>query len=177
MIYTYKHTKGLPVVTLAEGKKVGSVDELFIEPDRKYLEWLKLDTGSLFGEWGWISTNAIHDIGEHAVTINGEGDIRKAAQARAAQQLEEAGRSIIGKTVVTETGNKLGTVTDYVFGPTDCRLLSLIVPSKEPTLFGGASELNAMSTENVLTIGKDLIVVSAQAEREFVQDQVERMNQ
>ena len=71
--------KGLPVVTVAEGKRVGKIDDLVVDPDLKTVSWLRLHDGGvgmLGGERLWVSAAAVHGIGEHAVTINTEADAR-----------------------------------------------------------------------------------------------------
>ena len=73
----YEFVKGLPVITMAEGKQVGKTDDLVIDPGRKAVSWLRLHAGGvgmLGGEWLWVSVAAVHGIGEDAVTINAEAD-------------------------------------------------------------------------------------------------------
>ena len=69
----YELVKGLPVMTMAEGKQVGKVDDLVIDPERKAVGWLRLHSGGmgiLGGERLWVSTAAVHAMGEDVVTIN-----------------------------------------------------------------------------------------------------------
>ena len=35
----YEFMKGLPVITMAEGKQVGKVDDLVVDPGRKAVSW------------------------------------------------------------------------------------------------------------------------------------------
>ena len=72
---SYEFVKGLPVITMAEGKQIGKVDDLVIDPERKAVGWLRLHSGGMLGgERLWVSTEAVHGVGEHAVTINTEAD-------------------------------------------------------------------------------------------------------
>ena len=71
----YEFMKGLPVITMAEGKQIGKIDDLIVEPERKAVSWLRLHSGGMLGgERLWVSTEAVHGIGADAVTINAEAD-------------------------------------------------------------------------------------------------------
>ena len=71
----YEFMKGLSVITMAEGKQVGKVDDLIVDPERKAVRWLRLHRGGLLGgERLWVSVDAVHGLGEDALTINAEAD-------------------------------------------------------------------------------------------------------
>jgi sporulation protein YlmC with PRC-barrel domain len=57
----YEFMKGLPVITMAEGKQIGKVDDLIVDPERKAVSWLRLHRGGvgmLGGERLLIPTEA-----------------------------------------------------------------------------------------------------------------------
>ena len=67
---SYEFVKGLPVITMAEGKQIGKVDDLVVDPERKAVSWLRLHSGGILsGERLWVSTDAVHGVGEDAVTM------------------------------------------------------------------------------------------------------------
>ena len=71
----YELVKGLPVMTMAEGKQVGKVDDLIVDPERKAVGRLCLHSGGMLGgERLWVSTVAVHGVGDDAITINAEAD-------------------------------------------------------------------------------------------------------
>ncbi|MCX6027852.1 MAG: PRC-barrel domain-containing protein [Chloroflexi bacterium] len=156
----YEFVKGLPVITVAEGKHVGKVDDLVVDPDRKAVSWLRLHTGGLLGgERMWVSVAAVHGFGEHAVTINAEADVRAPADAPEADTLVKAKRGIIGNKVITENGERLGAVGDYEFNPDTFALTNLFVPPGMNIL----GQSMTIPGDKVLTIGEDVIVVAAAA--------------
>jgi len=156
----YERIRGLPVVTVAEGKRVGKVDDLVVDPDRKAVRWLRLHTGGLLGgDKMWVPVEAVHGLGEDAVTIRAEADVRAPADAPEAEALVKARREIIGTGVVTENGEHLGEVRDYEFAPDTFALTSLLVPPGMNLL----GQFLTISADKVLTIGEDAIVVSAGA--------------
>ena len=156
----YEFMKGLPVITMAEGKQVGKVDDLIIDPERKAVSWLRLHSGGMLGgERLWVSTEAVHGVGENAVTINAEADARAPADAPEALALVKAKRGIIGNKVITENGEHLGVVRDYEFDPDTFALTSLSVPPGMNVV----GEILMIPGNKVLTIGEDTIVVAAGA--------------
>ena len=47
----YEFEEGLPVITMAEGKQIGKVDDLVIDPERKAVSGLRLHAGGVGGCW------------------------------------------------------------------------------------------------------------------------------
>src|SRR5512142_569600 len=110
--------KGLPVITVAEGRQVGKVDDLVVDPERKAVRWLRLHRGGIVGgERLWLSVDSVHALGGDAVTIDAEANLLVPADASEAGALVKAGREIIGNKVMTENGERLGEVRDYEFAP------------------------------------------------------------
>ena len=156
----YEFVKGLPVVTMAEGKKVGKVDDLVVDPERKAVRWLRLHRGGLLGgERLWVSVEAVRGVGEDAVTINAETDARAPADAPEALALVKARREIIGNKVITESGQHLGEVRDYEFDPATFALTFLAV-SQARNVVG---EVLTIGADKVVAIGEDAIVVTTPA--------------
>lgn len=153
----YEFTKGLPVITVAEGKQVGKVDDLVVDPERKAVSWFRLHSGGMLGgERLWVSAEAVHGVGEDAITINTEADARGPADAPEAVALVKAKRGIIGSKVITENGASVGVVRDYEFDPTTFALTSLSVPPG----INITGDTLTISGDQVLTIGEDMIVVA-----------------
>ena len=149
--------KGLPVITMAEGKQIGKIDDLIVDPERKAVSWLRLHSGGMLGgERLWVSTEAVHGVGEDAVTINAEADARAPADAPEALALVKAKRGIIGNKVITESGERLGEVRDYEFNPDTFALTSLSIPPG----MGVVGDTLMITGNKVLTIGEDVIVVA-----------------
>jgi len=156
----YEFMKGLPVITMAEGKQVGKVDDLVVDPERKVVSWLRLHSGGMLGgERLWVPAEAVHGVGEDAITINAEADVRSPADAPEAVALVKAKRELIGNKVITENGERLGEVRDYEFDPDTFALTSLSVPPGMNVV----SEILMIAGDQVLTIGEDVIVVAAGA--------------
>jgi len=156
----YEFMKGLPVITMAEGKQVGKVDDLVVDPERKAVSWLRLHSGGMLGgERLWVPAAAVHGVGEDAVTINAEADVRSPADAPEAVALAKGKRGVIGSKVLTENGERVGEVRDYEFDPETFALTSLSVPPGMNVV----GEILVIAGDKVLTIGEDMIVVASDA--------------
>ncbi len=156
----YELVKGLPVVTMAEGRQVGKVDDLVVDPERKAVRWLRLHRGGMLGgERLWVSVEAVRGLGEDAVTINAEADARAPADAPEALALVKASRGIIGNKVITESGDHLGEVRDYEFDP-DTFALTFLSVSQARNVVG---EVLTIAGDKVVAIGEDAIVVTTPA--------------
>jgi len=145
---------------MAEGKQIGKIDDLIVDPECKAVSWLRLHSGGMLGgERLWVSAEAVHGVGADAVTINAEADARAPADAPEALALVKAKRGIIGSKVMTENGERVGEVCDYEFDPDTFALTSLSVPPGMNVV----GEILMIPGDKVLTIGKDMIVVAADA--------------
>ncbi len=156
----YEFVKGLPVMTMAEGKQIGKIDDLVVDPESKTVSWLRLHSGGMLGgERLWVSTEAVHGVGEDAVTINAEADVRTPADAPEAVALIKAKRELIGGKVITENGERVGEVRDYEFDPETFAITSLSVPPGMNVV----GETLTITGDKLLTIGEDVIVVAMDA--------------
>ena len=160
----YRDVKGLSVVALAEGKKIGQIEDLVVDPQGQMVRWLRLGSAasSLFGGGGssWAPVSAVHSVGEHAVTINSLNDVVRSEDAPEAEQMAKTGRALLGKKVISEDGTFLGNARDFSFSPDDFRLEGIVVE-------GGSSfspKSMEVAAQNLMTIGEDVIVVLAAAQ-------------
>ena len=156
----YEFVKGLPVITMAEGKQVGKVDDLVVDAERKAVRWLRIRSGGmgmLGGERLWVSADAVHGVGDDAITINTEADARTPADAPEALALVKAKRGVIGDEVMTGNGECLGEVRDYEFDPVTFALTSISVPPGMNVV----GEILTIPGDKMLSIGEDVLVVAA----------------
>jgi uncharacterized protein YrrD len=162
----YEQVKGLKVVTINEGKEIGKVDDLFVDPEARQVRWLRIHTGGLFGNREWVMTKAVHGVGANAFMINGETDIHSAADAPAAEELAKSKRRVIGAKAMTENGRTLGTVEDYEFDEQSFAVTALVIP---PPMDTEARRFIKVPIDQVVTIGTDAVVVTAEIEKEVDQ--------
>ncbi len=160
----YEKIKGLPVIAMAEGKKLGRIDELVTDPHSKQVRWLRIRSGgALSPERRWVPVEAVHALGEHAVTINAESDVRSFADAQEAEDLAKSKRVIVGTKALTESGEYLGQVRDYSFAADTFELTDVNIGR------GPFGQLRSIPADQVMTIGQDVTILKAGAARELAE--------
>jgi uncharacterized protein YrrD len=160
----WKEIRGMPVVSVAEGKEVGKVDALLVDPEAGEVRWLRLGKGGFFGENRVISTDAVQAIGENAITIDSETSAVLIDEVAEAQELSRDKRRILGNRVLTNRGRLLGEIRDYEIDDETFEITRYEIGKGD--LLGSRSQ---QATANyVLTIGPDAVLVDAAMERELV---------
>ncbi len=149
----YERVKGLRVVTLAEGKEIGKVDEVILRAEQKRVGWFRLHVHGMFGERRWIRAEAVHALGEDVMLIKSEADVLTEADAEI-----QAQPHVPGTRVVTEDGHELGTASNYEFSASTFEMESMLVSPGMSLVRHGMTIPRAQ----VLKIGADVIVVSTE---------------
>lgn len=158
-MHNAKDVEGMPVVAIADGKKLGTVDELVVSPDELRLLGFVMKSG-LFGHRELVvEAGDIRAFGADAITIDSEDAARISDDAAAEfGEARAAGRRITGSKVVTESGSLIGSVSDFVIDERSLRITTLLLGGSFMT---GA---DAIPTNRVISVGPDMIVVADQAD-------------
>ncbi|RYG48286.1 hypothetical protein EON79_04940 [bacterium] len=156
---TGKSLIGMPVVTLDDGERKGTVHDVVYSAQEGRLLYLTVPVGgSLFGGGSTLLLDAhnIRSVGADAITVDlasslvqQDRDVRKVA--------EESGEGIVGKKIMTEDGDNLGTVVDVLLDVDDHKIVAYEVSGGIwSDLMRGQTDVPASV---VVSIGKDVIVV------------------
>jgi uncharacterized protein YrrD len=146
---------GLPVVSLASGKEIGSVDDiLWSHPDLK-IRYL------VVGEH-YLPFPGISAIGTDAVTISGPEVLEEQAEEQTGEPDEEQGLALKsisqtgGEVVLTEDGENLGILKDVLFDAVEGEIKGYeLSTGVVGDLLSGRMNL---SPEMVLSWGKESII-------------------
>ena len=147
--------KGMSIVTIDSGKRVGTVDDFyFVAPDHA-IRALLVKTG-LFGHRALMSS-ALNAIGQDAITIKDENEL---IPEHSDSQLPTTplGSSLLAYKILSESGVFIGTVHDILLDTS----VALRVDSYE--LQGGirerwSGEYTSIRVEHVVRYGQDVIIV------------------
>lgn len=161
--------RGMPAVSVAEGKELGKVDALLVDMDTGAVRWLRLGKGGFFGETRVISTDAVQAIGENAVTVDSEASAVRIQEVAEAQELSRDKRRIIGNRVLTNKGRLLGEIQDYEIDVDTFQITHYRI-GKSDLL---ATRSRDVSADYVLTIGPDAVLVDAAIEEELIIEEPE----
>lgn len=156
-----KQFTSLPVISLEEGKRIGTIKGLVINPAEKRVAALIVEQKGLFNDQKFIPYSKIRSVGEDAVTIHHGSFVQKGDNLPEIISLVKDKCKINGARIVTESGTLLGTVDDYYVDLTSGELVGMEFSGGYVSgIFSGTAFLDI---EHVLTIGKEMIVCSDEA--------------
>lgn len=144
---------GLPVFSVVDGRQVGQVKDLVINPEEGRVEYLLVSDGSWYVGARVLPFDKVLGIGEHAVTTESENNITSIAEAAKANDLLKRNVELKGNRLLTDRGDIIGKVTEYQLDENSGIITRLYFQRSEDT---AAEELDA---QQVLTFGSDVVVV------------------
>jgi len=152
-----KLTKGTPVVSLADGTKLGTIDHVYLDPARQEIVGFSFHQGGgLFGAktGGLIDVADVHAIGPDAVTVADASAVRSelaiGARGDALVDLED----LLKRKVMTAGGAYVGQVASIQFGQDSYRLTRIDVA------VGAFHADEPIDAAEIDQIGAELIVVA-----------------
>ncbi|MFQ5859012.1 MAG: PRC-barrel domain-containing protein [Anaerolineae bacterium] len=166
-----KEIRGMPVVSVAEGKELGKVDSLLVDVGAGTVRWLQLGKSRFFGETRVISVDEIQAIGENAITVESETAAVRIDRVTEAQELSREKRRIIGTRVLTNKGRMLGEIRDYEIDVDTFQITRYEIGKGD--LLGARSRV--ATADYVLTIGPDAVLVDAAIESEWFPEEVDEV--
>lgn len=152
-----------PVVTL-QGDDIAEVRDVVYDSEQGTLLGFTLNKrGFLGGKLGErLPMASVHSIGKDAVMVRSDDDLVDASAAPEAVAAAPADRNVIGDAVLTESGTRLGEVSDVVLTlGEESRAVGYEIKSDDRELYIPLPEQHAVSG--------DALVVPDEVER-FVHD-------
>ncbi len=150
---------GLPVFSIVDGKKIGQVKDLVLNPEEGKLDFILVSNGSWYVGARVLPYRAVAGIGEHAVTTESENLLTNIGETTSANNLLQRNIEIKGNRVLTNKGNLIGVITEYEIEESTGKITRLEYKSALDE-----SVIEIIDTTQVLTYGEDVIVVKEAAE-------------
>jgi uncharacterized protein YrrD len=150
---------GLTVVSIQEGKELGTVNQLVIDAAAGKVAALLIDDGKWYLGAKALPFSAISGLGEYAVTINSEADIVPVTPSSALADLLSQTITVVGALALTRGGNSCGTVAEIGIDA-DGKIVECLIEE--------AGETRSLPAQRVITYGKDVLVISAENELQTV---------
>lgn len=158
--------RGRAVVDLDSATKLGSLDELILDPDGRRVAGLLVSEGAaLLGERKrrLLPAAAVHAVGPDALTVRGgEAVAPDDANLRALPHLGD----LTGRKAVSHSGKLLGFISDVLITPEDGRIAGYALDENSPAgrlegLFGDRAGRRSgyIRADADLRLGPDLVVV------------------
>jgi uncharacterized protein YrrD len=153
---TTRLVKGTPVISLTDGSTLGTIDHVYFDPDHLAVVGFTFHKGGLFGGGtsGLVDIADVHAFGPDAVTITDvsvvHSDLAVATRLGELLDLEE----LLKRTVMTDSGTRLGHVGAIQFGDASHRLTALDVVA------AGSGEHCPIGADEIQAIGDEMIIVA-----------------
>lgn len=149
---------GIAVVSLADGKKVGTVDDFYFDPANSTIYALRVKTG-MFGHKALKVAN-INGIGQHAITTANEELISKESEEPKLSSFL-LGRNLLSYKILSAGGTIVGTVGNVLLDtsvPTAPRIVAFELSGGLRERLGG--RYPTFGSNQVMRYGRDVLVVS-----------------
>ncbi|MBN8208478.1 PRC-barrel domain-containing protein [Bacillus sp. NTK071] len=146
---------GLPIISIQSGTEIGHVKSLVINSADKSIDFLTVDHPDWDVSVKAVPFRKVIGVGEYAVMIEEEKAIFDLSEIPIANELVKKKISIIGTKIIDRGGQFHGEVNEFFLDDNTGRILGL--------QFKNADAEHFLSIEHVITLGKDLLIVSIDA--------------
>jgi uncharacterized protein YrrD len=152
------HVKGLSVVSIGTGEKLGNVSEILLDSNADRITALAVETGGGGGmlssqpsDTKWLAADDVHAIGPDALTVR---DASVLSDAGGDSSATTAISLLMDEKVVTEGGTFVGKVVAVEIDPTSLAVTGLEVSS------GFLKSNQTVAKADLLTVGEELVIVA-----------------
>ncbi|MGB9903258.1 MAG: PRC-barrel domain-containing protein [Desulfotomaculales bacterium] len=108
-----KQLLNLPVFSLEEGRQIGKVKGLVVDPAKKAVVALVTEEKSWPREQKFIPFHLLHSVGDDAVTVERSSTLQKGASLPEIARLARDKLEVLGTRIVLENGTILGHVDEF----------------------------------------------------------------
>lgn len=149
---------GLPVFSVMDGKKIGQVKDLVLNPEEGKLDFILVSNGSWYSGARVLPYKSVMGIGLHAVTTESDSLMTNISETASAHSLLQRNIEIKGNKVLTNRGNLIGIVIEYEVDETNGKITKLEYRTAQDE-----SVVEVIDAGQVLTYGLDVIVIKEEA--------------
>lgn len=151
---------GLPIISILDGNQVGKVKSLVINPDKGSVDFLTIEHEDFQVSVKAIPFKKVVGIGEYAVTVDSESAVIDLNEIPIANQLVNKKIKITNTKVMTRKGELIGEVIEYFVDQDTGHILGMQLKLSDKDV--------ALSSDSVVTFGKDIIIVKEDATSYFL---------
>lgn len=153
----WSELSGIAIVSLEDGKKLGTCDDFFFEPATTRVYGLRVKTGMLGHRV--LLTTSINNIGQDAITTANEEQLISESELKNMPTVV-AGHNLDGYRVMSENGTvvgKLGNVLIDVSVPNNLRIASFELAGTILQQIG--NHYHTFAADRVVRYGADVLVI------------------
>ncbi|RXI98418.1 photosystem reaction center subunit H [Anaerobacillus alkaliphilus] len=157
---TSKQIIGLPIISINDGKELGTVKSLVVNPDQGTVDFITIHHEDWQVSVKAIPFKKVIGVGDYALTVESEMNIIDLTEIPIANQLVTKNIKVIGARMMTKKGQLLGQVTELYVNDDNGSIVSLELSYNNEHVF--------LSSNQVLTFGKDILIVNEDADQYFM---------
>lgn len=150
---------GLPVLSISEVATLGSAKGLLVNPATGTVDFVAVDRDGGFRECLVVPFTSLEGIGPDALTVAGGEAARTLSSVPEALNLLDRQVRLIDTRVMTRKGQIAGVISEFAVDEESGRLMGL-----EVVLSGQGNPAGVVPAANVVTYGRDLVVVDQDLE-------------
>lgn len=155
---------GLPVLSIEEGREIGEVRYIILNPSRGAVDFLLISDDQWYLEHKLLAFKDVKAIGEYALTVAAASSLAPVSSSPGALELLKKDFTLPGIRVLTQGGRLVGSISEYYIDPssgkiTACRLLPL-----------NGQEPGHIPRSSILTYGSDYLVAVDNVEEQLTQE-------
>jgi uncharacterized protein YrrD len=152
-----KNVIGQPVLSFADGRRLDTVKDLVLSGNDDSVLALLVDEGGLLSSSRVVPFEAIRSFGRDAVVIEDAQSIVSASNSKEINRILNRDEKLLGKKVVTDTGDGLGSISDMYFDDHTGRILGFEVSGG--VLGDIARGTSYLAVDEIERMGPDVIFV------------------
>ncbi|MDA8233383.1 MAG: PRC-barrel domain-containing protein [Clostridia bacterium] len=146
---------GLSIISIGDGREVGRVKDLVVNPEQGAVECLVVENGNRHLGVKVIPFKDVEGIGEYAVTVANDTTIVELDEVPHVSNLLERNVQVKGTKVLTRKGNFIGEVTEYIVDEdNNGKIVGCQLAARDDSLNN-----KYIPKDSVVTFGKDVLVV------------------
>jgi uncharacterized protein YrrD len=154
--------RGLRVISLAEALKMGTVEDILLDPTARWVTALRIRNGNSIGHRHLVMRESVKRVGQHAVILGAPISVTEEATIPELDRLIDL-KTFLGLEVVTDEGLLLGRIHDAALDPE-----TLAIQEYELTRNFWDTYLKSglrVAAEETLSGSKDVLIVPQTALR------------
>lgn len=164
---------GLSVISIEDGKELGRVSDFIINPAEGSLEFLVVDNGLRYLGVKILPFNRVEGVGEDAVTVQNRSSISWRTSRKFINFLKKSDIRVKGTKILTTKGNLIGTVSEFLIDEeSGGEIAGCILAPVE-----GKGKPGIIPSEDIITFGKDILVVNEGIENRILDELVDSHKQ
>ncbi|OPX89256.1 PRC-barrel domain-containing protein [Pelotomaculum sp. PtaB.Bin117] len=156
---------GLPVLSIEEGKQIGIVKHLVLNPELGKVSYLLVEDAAWYLGLKTMPFEAVQGIGEFGLTIGSRSALSAVADSPEVIALLEKNLRLPGTQVLSKKGRLVGTIDDFIIDENNAGIMGC-----QLTLVRGEKPAGIIPRKSILTFGRDFLVVEENIENMLVAD-------